>query len=112
MKTAAELIVNAAIRHFHARVADHLESVTIAGACGSAQHELERHCGWKFWSTAEAAVNRIVISDHSGVSRVEQLRLDRIIGTTCFTETPQFTNQRSARFSYFLLALLVSLRDA
>src|SRR5215218_2110829 len=79
MKTTAKLIVHASIGHLPARVAAHLERVAIAGASVCAQQKLERHRGWKLRRAAKTAVNRIVISDHAGVSGIEQLRLDRMI---------------------------------
>jgi len=73
-------------------VTNHLERVGVAGASVGAQKELERHRWRKFWRTAEAAVHRVVISDHAGVRRIEQLGLDRMIGTTGFTQTAQLSD--------------------
>src|SRR5215213_952820 len=111
METAAELIVHATVGHLPARVADDLESVLIAGANVCAQQELQRHGGRKLWCAAETAVNRVVISDHARVCRIQQLRLDRMIGTARFTQTPQLGDKRGARLTYVVLTFSISFGD-
>src|SRR3982751_3556039 len=71
MKTAAELIVHAAVRHLVAGVADDFERFTITRARMSAQQEFEGHGRRKLGSAAEAAVYRIVTSHHADVSSIE-----------------------------------------
>src|SRR6185369_17610162 len=97
MKAATELIVNAAIPHLRARVAHYFERVAIASACVGAQQELERHRRWELRGAAKAAVDRVVVPDHSGVRGIKQLGLDRVIRTASFTQPSQFSNQRSSR---------------
>src|ERR1044072_6588899 len=111
MKTAAELIVHAAIRHLRARIANHVERVGVASARIGAQKELERHCWWKLRRAAKTAVYRIVISDHAGVSGVKQLRIDRMIRTASFTQAAQLSNQRRTRFADLVWTLFVSVSN-
>ena len=71
MKTAAELIVDAAVRHFLTGVTNDFERIAIACASMCAEQKLQCHCRRKFWRTTEAAVHRVVTPDDAGVRRIE-----------------------------------------
>src|SRR5215213_11830220 len=111
MKTTTKLIVHAAVRHLSAGVTHHLERLGIAGARVCAQQEFKRHRGWKLWRTTKTAVRRVVIPDNAGVSSIQQLRLDRIIGAAAHTQTLQLIHERRARLANVVLPVAIRLSD-
>ena len=74
MKSAAQLIVDAAVRHLLTRLLHDLERFAIARASVRAKQELEGHRGRKFRRAAKAAVRRVERSSEAHKGRVELIK--------------------------------------
>ncbi len=71
MKSAADLIVNAAIRHFVEGEHRHMQRQFVAGTVAIAQQKIDIHAGWKLGGAAESAFTRIEASRERAVGEFQ-----------------------------------------
>jgi hypothetical protein len=74
MKTAAELVINAAVRHFHAGFQNNIQSRLIFRAVKISQKEFQRHRSREFRRAAKTPVGRVKSADKTLKSRIELFR--------------------------------------